>query len=352
MDTSSQYPLISELTNNHTKICKRRNSKNGLDAANSRDRSRSPRSAIKEANLMVNNPILDDDEDYDNTIMSVKVIKREPKCIVTCEMNREEDRENDKERNEEKGRERGREKDNRKEEHNLIKRNPIFENERTNGKGREGVRGREFSSENGKVKNKDISKVDISRNNGKIRDDKKSENGDELSALYDQEKDRNNDYEHDHNSDSDSEEECEHRRLIQESNLDHKQKDKRQKYEGEEYEDKDGRGRRKNKNENKDDDEDDEDEDDEDEDDDEDNEEERNYQKRRGRVIALDMERVRNIDQTSTHGIRTIKSKEKGKDRLVDHERNGGEGREVRESSRSPRHNDSRSRPHLIGVRR
>ena len=142
METSNQYPIITELTNYHSKVCKKQNSKNVSDNGNSRLRSRSPRSAIEKSHLKVNNPILDEyndngdddgededddgEEDYDDdsNAMTVSRIKREPQRSASGEKERgmsEKSRDGGRDESREGGREKGKEKDDRREQNSMKK---------------------------------------------------------------------------------------------------------------------------------------------------------------------------------------------------------------------------------------
>ena len=395
MDTSIQYPLITEMSNNHSKVCKRRNSKNGLDNGNSRVRSRSPRSAIEKSHLMVNNPISDDDNNNSNdndsndkdddrvekdNAMIIRLIKKEKKCSVVSDKekgNNEKDVERCSENSWEKGRGRGREKEERREQQygtknensikdfnreNVLNKNKIKDNEKGKNKnennGREKVR--EHSLEKTKIKNKELMRVDTSIFN-KIKDDKNSENGDELAALYDREKDRNNEYEqelqHENENENENESDSDDEDDGHYYKIDHQENKEKEKDEAEENDSNEEarrgreRGRRKDTNKNINVHEDVNENEDKDKDD-------NKYLKGRHKVVALDMARMRNRTNisndhnTSLYEMRTVKSKEKNKERVIDQDKNGGELREIRDNSRSPRLNDNRSRPHLIGVRR
>jgi hypothetical protein len=421
METSNQYPIITELTNYHSKVCKKQNSKNVFYNGNSRLRSRSPRSAIEKSHLMVNNPILDgydhngdnddeeedgedgDGDDDDSNAVTVSRIKREPQRSVSGEKergmgeknidggkerSREGERDVSRERNREKGRDKGREMDDRREQNTMKKvytkdfnEYDVVDRSKVGNKERIKI----ISLDKVKMMNKDTLGVSIGKYEEKKKDDRYSEMGDELAELYDREKDRNNDYERgsDHRSEDDNHHENEHENGKGRDNKNGNGNGHVREYHQDVKKGKESEREQRERGREREDDNDDEDEDEDEDDSDSDSEDEREerrerrrqeekkedkvYRRGRSKVTTLDMARVRNSNSNSFYEIRSIKSKEKGKERFLELEKNIGELREVRDSSRSPRYNDlrelrdssrspryndSKSRPHLIGVRR
>jgi zinc finger CCCH domain-containing protein 13 len=401
LETSNQYPIITELTNYHSKACKKEYSTKVSENGNSRLRSRSPRSAIEKSHLMVNNPILDecnnngddeddedgddgdgdgggDDDDDDSNAMTVSRIKRVPQRSVSGEKergmgekfrdeSRERSREGVRDGSREGSRKKGRERDHRREQ-NTMKKDYTKDFNDYDVIDRSKVRNKErikiISLDKLKMMNKDTLGVSIGKYNEKRKDDRNSEMGDELAELYDREKDRNNDYERG----SDNQHGNGHKN---ENGRDYKNGHGNGNGNGHvgEYNQDIKRGKEKEREqlerEREREDDDDEDDNDDSDDDSEDEREERRerrrqeenkedkvFKKGRNKVTTLDMERVRNSNSNSFYENRSIKSKEKIKERFLELEKNLGELRELRDSSRSPRYNDSKSRPHLIGVRR